>query len=110
MPGVPDPTLAPGQARLEGWNALNLERMQEQVQGKLLPVYLLAAPQPGISTMPYRALQEPDLSEGPHMSYALQWFSFAAILLGGYPFFVRSQLREKTRPSKYITGTQGKNV
>jgi cytochrome oxidase assembly protein ShyY1 len=29
------------------------------------------------------------------MSYALQWFGFAALLLAGYPFYVRK--RERTR-------------
>jgi surfeit locus 1 family protein len=27
---------------------------------------------------------EPELSDGPHLSYAVQWFAFAAIALGGF--------------------------
>ena len=37
---------------------------------------------------------EIELTEGPHMGYALQWFTFAAILFFGYPFFVRKQETE----------------
>lgn len=90
--GVPDPTLAPGESRLDAWNAVNLERIQEQVDGKLLPVYILAAPDPAQPGPPYASLEQPDLSEGSHFGYAVQWFSFAAILGLGYPFFVRKQL------------------
>jgi surfeit locus 1 family protein len=90
--GVPDPTLSPGQTRLEAWNAVNLERLQAQIDGPLLPVYVLAAPDPAYPGPPYAQVEQPDLSEGPHLGYALQWFAFAAILGLGYPFFVRKQL------------------
>jgi surfeit locus 1 family protein len=35
---------------------------------------------------------QPDLSDGPHLSYAIQWFSFATIALVGYPIYVRRGL------------------
>lgn len=91
--GVPDPTLAAGQTRLDAWNAIRLDRIEEQLNYPLLPVYLLAAPDPDRPGLPYASLELPDLSEGPHMGYALQWFSFATILAAGYPFFVRKQLK-----------------
>jgi len=90
--GVPDPTLTPGDIRLDAWNAIRLDRIQAQVNGILLPVYLLAAPNPRLAGPPYAELEQPDLSEGPHMGYALQWFSFAGILSFGYPFFVRKHI------------------
>jgi surfeit locus 1 family protein len=90
--GVPDPTLAPGETRLDAWNAIRLDRIQEQTGYPLLPVYLLAAPDPAHQGPPYSSLEEPDLSEGPHMGYALQWFSFAGVLVIGYPFFLRKHL------------------
>jgi surfeit locus 1 family protein len=34
---------------------------------------------------------EPELSDGPHLSYAVQWFAFAAIALGGYAAYLRSR-------------------
>jgi len=93
--GVPDPTLSPGETHLDTWNAIRLDRIQLQVSGTLLPVYVLAAPDPAEPGPPYASLEDPDLSEGPHMGYALQWFSFAAVLAVGYPFFVRKQFDEK---------------
>jgi surfeit locus 1 family protein len=42
-------------------------------------------------------LAPPPLDEGPHLSYALQWFSFAAIALIGGVVFVRSEARARRR-------------
>jgi cytochrome oxidase assembly protein ShyY1 len=36
----------------------------------------------------------PELSEGPHLSYAIQWFTFAAISLVGYGVLARPKRRE----------------
>jgi hypothetical protein len=41
--------------------------------------------------MPYRALPELDLTEGPHLGYAVQWFIFASLLGVGYPIYVRRE-------------------
>ena len=39
----------------------------------------------------------PSLDEGAHFSYAIQWFSFAAIALGGYVALVRKELKRIRR-------------
>lgn len=91
--GKPDPTLTPGEARLDAWNVLRLERIAEQLGYPLPPVTILAAPDASRLGPPFASIEEPDLSEGSHMSYALQWFSFSAILAIGYPFFVRKNLK-----------------
>jgi surfeit locus 1 family protein len=93
--GVPDPTLVPGQSRLDAWNAVNLPRMQQQVSYPLLPVYIEAVPVQAAALdagYPVAAASLPDVSEGPHLGYAIQWFSFAGVLALGYPFFVKKQL------------------
>jgi cytochrome oxidase assembly protein ShyY1 len=38
----------------------------------------------------------PSLSEGSHKSYAVQWFTFALVAIGGYGAYLVSQ-REKER-------------
>ncbi|HWQ83908.1 MAG TPA: SURF1 family protein [Anaerolineales bacterium] len=76
---------------LQAWNFANVERIQNQTPYPLLPVYIQQAPDPAWTAMPYRSLPELELTEGPHMGYALQWFAFSAILGVGYPFFVRKQ-------------------
>ncbi len=92
--GVPDPTLTPGQSRLDAWNAVNLPRMQEQVSYPLLPVYIEAIPDQAATVeagYPIAAASLPELSEGSHLGYAIQWFSFAAVLALGYPSFIIQQ-------------------
>jgi len=48
--------------------------------------------QPG----PPTPVPPPDLSEGPHLSYAIQWFSFAAIALVGAAVLLRRDRRAAT--------------
>lgn len=93
--GVPDPTLAPGETRLETWNSVNLTRIGEQIDSPLYPIYLQAAPpEGGVQSLPYASLDQPDISEGPHFGYAMQWFGFALVLGLGYPFFVKKNLSQ----------------
>lgn len=87
----PDPTLSPGQSRLEFWNFVNLERLAAQIPYPILPVYILPNPDPNDSEPPIAQQPIIELTEGPHFGYALQWFAFAALLLFGYPFFLRKQ-------------------
>lgn len=39
----------------------------------------------------------PELGEGPHRSYAVQWFIFATIALVGYVVLVRREVRDRAR-------------
>jgi surfeit locus 1 family protein len=93
--GVPDPTLAPGQSRLEFWNIVNLERISQQLPYPLLNVYVQPNVDPADETPPVPYQPQIELTEGPHFGYALQWFTFAGILVLGYPFYLRKQLKEK---------------
>lgn len=89
--GIADPTLTPGQTGLDEWIYVNVGRIAKQVPYALLPVYLQQDPEPDRTDPPIPSQSELDLSEGPHQGYAIQWFSFAALLLVGYPFYVRKQ-------------------
>jgi cytochrome oxidase assembly protein ShyY1 len=58
----------------------------ERLDRTLTPVYVQAADQrPRASAGTLRPTPLPELTEGNHRSYAVQWFSFAAIVLIGYP-------------------------
>jgi surfeit locus 1 family protein len=76
--------------RLEIWNNLEVEKMSAQFSYPILEVFIQPAageyPAPPI---PYQPIIE--LTEGSHFGYALQWFTFAAILFFGYPFYLRKQ-------------------
>jgi surfeit locus 1 family protein len=77
------------------WYRIDVEAIQEQMPYQLLPVYLLQSPDPtGNTGLPYRIEPEVDLSEGPHLGYALQWFAFAITAGVIYLSLVRSRLRK----------------
>jgi cytochrome oxidase assembly protein ShyY1 len=50
---------------------------------------------PGDQKATLFVLQAPELSEGPHLSYAVQWFIFSAIALIGYPLILRRVLQRR---------------
>jgi len=76
----------------------------------LLPVYLIQAPAGEQVTPPFRAIPQIEISEGPHLSYAIQWFTFSAILLIGYPFFVRRELQARERKMRQESGEMSENI
>ncbi|MEW5942030.1 MAG: SURF1 family protein, partial [Chloroflexota bacterium] len=72
--GVTDPTLAPGQTRLDFWTFVNVERIGRQAPYRVLPVYIQQTSQAGAGA-PIPHPEELELTEGPHFGYALQWFA-----------------------------------
>jgi len=77
------------------WFYLDVQAIQAQVPYPLLPIYILQAGSTRPDSLPYRAELELDLSEGPHLGYALQWFTFALIAALGYVYFVGLQEEER---------------
>jgi cytochrome oxidase assembly protein ShyY1 len=78
--------------------SIDIEQIAERLGVDLEPGYLLLSQQtpdqPGGLPVP-AAL--PELSEGPHLSYAIQWFSFATIaIVGSLVLLGRSSLRRET--------------
>jgi surfeit locus 1 family protein len=82
----------PGEGRLVTMSRVDIDRIQQQVPYELVPVYLshlddldgdlpIPAPSPSFD------------DEGPHLAYAIQWFSFALIGLVGYFFLMRRAAR-----------------
>ena len=45
----------------------------------------------------YEPIATPPLDEGPHLSYALQWFTFSLIALGGLIVFIRNDIRDRKK-------------
>ncbi len=85
-----DPTPQPGES-LTAWHLADIERIAEQMPYDLLPIYIQQAPGPAWVDLPYRSQPNLVLTEGPHLGYAVQWFTFALILGVGYPFYVRRE-------------------
>lgn len=64
------------------YRRLDLGTLRERSPGPVLPLYLQQLPDSALSSPPFR-IPPPELGEGSHLSYAVQWFSFAAIAIAG---------------------------
>ena len=114
MDAVPVPLVPPaGRVAINGWVGLTQERraggavepegrltriaridvgrLDEQVPPALLPVYIVA--DEGGQPLPIPVARPDVADEGPHMLYAIEWFSFTLIGLVGYFFLVRRAIR-----------------
>lgn len=68
---------------LPTWFARSPDGVGAHLPYELAPVYLVAERRTGPGPYPAPAAP-PELDEGPHLGYALQWFSFAAIAVVGW--------------------------
>jgi surfeit locus 1 family protein len=83
----------PEDGTLDVLSRVDLARYQAQVDLPLYPVWLqLTEQEPAQGEMP-TPVEPPELDEGPHLSYAVQWFTFTAIALIGYPLILRRRAR-----------------
>jgi surfeit locus 1 family protein len=100
---VTDSLHEPGEVRVEGialsvpaeggaplerggetsWARLNLEPLRARLPYPISPVYLRQTPDSALPRFP-RRLDPPPLDDGPHLSYAIQWFAFSimAVVFG----------------------------
>jgi surfeit locus 1 family protein len=70
--------------------AIDLAALDAQIPSSLLPLYLqLTAQEPPQPSGLPAAAPLPELSEGPHLGYAIQWFAFAVTALVGYVLLYR---------------------
>ena len=91
-----------GQAReasgeLTEFFRLDIARLQQQIEPELLNVALVAeASEPADSTT-LRPVSSPELSEGSHLSYAIQWLIFATAVIVGWVLAVRKSIANRAR-------------
>ncbi|MCP4360078.1 MAG: SURF1 family protein [Chloroflexi bacterium] len=86
---------------------VDVSQLQPQMPYELLPFYVLAEPIADNVDLPYRLEPGIDLSEGPHLSYALQWFLFAAILGIGCIVYVNQGLNKETDNEENVADASG---
>ncbi len=90
-----DPPYDPSK-RTTAFFIANMGRIGQELPYQLLPVYIQQTPDPAWAGPPYREPFNLVLSDGPHLSYAFQWFCFAIILGIGYPILVKKSRNRET--------------
>lgn len=92
--GARDPAQGPLQALF--W--VDTERLGRQIPYPLAPFFLQLSSQAPAQAGSYPvAPAAPSIDEGPHLGYALQWFSFALIGVVGYVLLLRKLVLEGRR-------------
>jgi len=71
----------------ETWRRLDLAALRARIPYPLMDVYILQSPDSALPLYP-RRLEPLPLDDGPHLSYAIQWFAFATIAVGGGLIFL----------------------
>lgn len=85
----------PAEGALSMVSRVDLQRLQRQVDGPLRPFFVqLVSQDPAGGQLPVAA-DPPELTGGNHLSYAVQWFLFAAVGVIGYPLLVRRTALER---------------
>jgi len=75
---------------------VDIERLAPQLPGEVVPMYVeLTASEPPEAGPYPEPLTLPDLTDGPHLSYAVQWFIFAAAVAVGWVLAVRKSIRTR---------------
>lgn len=97
-------SLAPREARPPAagtfrrvWFSIDANALRAQFPYPLLPVTVQALPETGTAQRYPARLEPPPLDSGPHLGYALQWFSFALIGIIGWVALVLKR-RGPARP------------
>lgn len=62
------------------WARLDLDALRARLPYPLLPVVVRQTPDSSLPRLP-RRLPPPELSDGPHLNYAIQWFLFGGMAI-----------------------------
>ncbi len=87
--------VAVGEDRVTTVRSVDVEAIARDVPYGLVPWFIrLSTQSPGGGALPVPE-PPPELTDGPHLSYAFQWFAFASIATIGYVVLVRRGMRDE---------------
>lgn len=82
---------------LERIGRIDIVRLQQQFDDQLAPFYVRLIDQdPAQNEDGPKPVPIPEVDEGPHFAYAVQWFLFAGVVVVGFPVLMR---RTATKPA-----------
>jgi len=96
-----NPQIEPSSAPKTEWYRVDVEAIGAQLPYELLPFYVvqLNDEPPTAESLPIHGKLDVDLSEGSHMTYAIQWFLFSLTLGVIYLAYVHKQVGKKDTES-----------
>lgn len=96
----------PAEGVLDRLNRVDIARLDQQVDGDAVPMYLEVAASapadPAVVLIPV-----PERSDGPHLSYAVQWFLFSAAAVIGWVLVVRKAASDRRKKASRTAAPAG---
>lgn len=89
--------------RVEEFFRLDIERIDEQTEGDVLPIALNAEASEPADDAALTPVARPELTEGPHLSYAIQWLIFSCAVVVGWVLACRKSLKSSQTASPAIS-------
>lgn len=78
---------------------IDIDAIAPQLPGDVAPVYVqLVTSDPEVVAGDPEPIVRPELDDGPHLSYAIQWFVFSVCVAIGWVLAVRRSLAARRRP------------
>ncbi|MFN3254115.1 MAG: SURF1 family protein [Ilumatobacter sp.] len=85
---------------------VDLPLLAQQFPGEVAPVYVqLVRSEPAVGAGDPEPIARPELTSGPHLSYAIQWFVFALCVAIGWLLAVRRSISTRRRAADTSTDT-----
>lgn len=92
----------PAEGVLREVQRIDIDRLAEQIKTSddqvVLPFYVDFLESPSVTNGSLSRVADPELSEGPHLSYAIQWIIFALCAIVAWVILVRRALRSRPSP------------
>ena len=79
---------------------VDIPRLQQQVDGELVDMYVDAFASDPADSPALQPVVKPDLGEGPHLSYAVQWFIFSVCAAVGWVLAIRHSAAKRRRDAE----------
>jgi surfeit locus 1 family protein len=86
------------QGQQTSWARLDLNALRGRLPYAVYPIYIRQLPDSSLPRFP-RRLDPPLLDDGPHLSYAIQWFSFSILALV-FGVVIGRQKRERDKDER----------
>lgn len=90
----------PADGTLQEAQRVDIPRLEQQIGGDVIPMYVDLSQSDPADSRALEPIVRPDLGNGPHLSYAVQWFIFAVCAAVGWVFAVRHSAKTRQRAAE----------
>jgi cytochrome oxidase assembly protein ShyY1 len=90
----------PSEGTITEAQRIDIPRLAQQVEGEVLDMYVDTFESRPTDAPVLEPVAKPELGEGPHLSYAVQWFIFSACAAVGWVLAVRRSIAVRRRSAE----------